>query len=533
MTAIFVVAIVVFLIARNKERKLRLWRASGFDYYLLVAFVDLLKMFLVAMVFYHALLLVTLFSGWISTGSLVKLEHASVTIQSYCSIFKIPSRYAFLVLLAVYWLGFATLAPAFADYRKRAKKVYQFVAMLCCFTLLGAEVGPPALTLAVQIRRNRHEYGVLRNSVRDAVGKQVTELLVQRIANGFPTPFPRDVNVVATVDKNIRALEDDLRQIKQAGGDGKDLRSFLKRYPPAREAENARPTVAQRDEESVDADIKAENFADKSYEDIKASRELVQKQAEESGPQDVGLQARKDLTLELFKSLREGLKSVLLDSYIRELPIVGTFHDMLSSAMDKSAKDYIDREADAIAASMPKDQNAMDRSLSEAARTVSASIKVEVTPRMVARCRRPLAEWNAEVKMVNTLTVKAPKEIQLAQARPMREPVRNAAQLDRLPPRPKPVPVQDDSERLETFRRGVESGWIVTRNSGADREKLFVHRTSDGRGLVDLKYLVKEELGGTWTVYRPRETFGGSEYGRRIGTIPRPPGVEVGECTCQ
>jgi len=46
MTAIFVVAIVVFLIARSKERKLTLWRASGFGYYLLVAFVDFLNMFL-------------------------------------------------------------------------------------------------------------------------------------------------------------------------------------------------------------------------------------------------------------------------------------------------------------------------------------------------------------------------------------------------------------------------------------------------------------------------------------------------------
>jgi hypothetical protein len=45
-TAIFVVAIVVFLIARSKERKLTLWCGSGFCYYLLVAFVDFLKVFL-------------------------------------------------------------------------------------------------------------------------------------------------------------------------------------------------------------------------------------------------------------------------------------------------------------------------------------------------------------------------------------------------------------------------------------------------------------------------------------------------------
>jgi hypothetical protein len=281
--------------------------------------------------------------------------------------------------------------------------------------------------------------------------KQVTELLVQRIANGFPAPLPRAVSAIAIVDKNIRALQDDLRQIKQAGGDGKDLRSFLKRYPPAIEVPKA--PSRQRDEESADADIKTEDFADKSYEDLKASRELVQKQAEESSPKDEGLEARKNLTLELFKSLRDGLKSVLLESYIKELPIVGALHDILSSALDKSAKDYIDRKADAVAASMPKGRNALDTALSEIAREVSASIKVEVTPRLVARCRRSLADCNAEVRMVNTLTLKAPKEIQLAQARPAGETIHNAARLDRLPPRPKSAPVEDDGERRTMRKR--------------------------------------------------------------------------------
>lgn len=512
MTALFVVAIVVFLFARSKERAVPRSRANTFNFYLLSAFVDFLKAFLVAMVFYHVLLAITLFSGQISTGSLVKLEHALVSLQSYCSIFKVPSKYAFLMLLAIYWFGFATFAPAFAEWRKEAKKVYRYVAMLCCFTLLGAEVGPPALTLAVQIRRNRHEYGVLRESVRDAVGKQVIETLVQRLANAFPTPFPHDLLGVATVDKSIRRLQEDLRQIRQAGGSGKDLRSFLKKYPPPTEVVEAPSSAAQSDGEPSDEDIRADDLADKSYQDIKAAKDLVR--------------AQKDLTLELYKSVRDGLKSALLESYIKELPIVGVFHDLLFSAIDKSAKDYIDRKADAIASSMPKDRSMFGTSLAEAAREVSASIKVEVTPRMVARCRRPLAEWNGEVNTVNSLTARAPREIQLAQTKPMREPVRNAARLDRLPPSTKPVRVHDDGERLDTFRRGVESGWIVTRNSDVDRYKLFVHRTSDYRGLVDLKYRVRETPDGeTWTVYTPG--------GRRVGTIPRPPGVDVGECTCQ
>jgi hypothetical protein len=187
MTAIFAIAIIVFLIARSKEQTLTLQRRNQkFSYYLLVAFNDFLRMFLVVMVLYHALLLFVLFSDRVSTGSLVKLEDGLARIESYCKMFKLRSQYAFLVLLAVYALGLARFVPAFTKYRDRAKKVYQFAALLCCFTLLGSQVGPPALTLAVQIRHNRHEFGVLRDSVRAAVAERVTGLVVQRIANGLP-----------------------------------------------------------------------------------------------------------------------------------------------------------------------------------------------------------------------------------------------------------------------------------------------------------------------------------------------------------
>ena len=151
-------------------------------------------------------------------------------------------------------------------------------------------------------------------------------------------------------------------------------------------------------------------------------------------PQEkIGLEARKRLTLELFKSGREGLKNLILDSYIKELPILGPLHDILASALDKSAKDLIDRKADAIASSMPRERNALDTSLSEAAREVSRSVTVEVNPRTLARYNRPLAEWRAETKTVASLKARAPMEVLRAQTPKMRAPVESAAQLDRLP----------------------------------------------------------------------------------------------------
>jgi len=330
MTTLFLVAIVVFLYARKKERRLRGWHDNTFGYYVLSTFVDLLGAFLLAMVFYYGLLLVVLFSGSISTGSLVKLESALVTVRLVCSFVKIPSPYAFIALLGVYWFGFTTFAPKFRACRKRAKRVYQVVAMLCCFTLLGAEVGPPALTLAVQIRKNRHEYGVLRDSVRTAVGERVTELLVQRIANGFPASFPRDVKAIAAVDRDIRGLRDSLDRIKRAGGSGSDVRSFLDRHPPVDEVDKTPLLPAPLTEDSDKGEIKDADISGKSYEDIKASEELVQKTQEEKTPRDARLQGRIDLTMELFKSLREGLKNEFLGEHLKELPILGMFHDLLA-----------------------------------------------------------------------------------------------------------------------------------------------------------------------------------------------------------
>jgi hypothetical protein len=387
----------------------------------------------------------------------------------------------------------------------------------------------------VQIRKNRLEYGVLRDNVRTAVGERLTELLVQRIANGFPPFLPRDVNAIATVDRDIRGLRDSLDRIRRAGGSGRDLRSFLDRHPPVDEVDKTPLLPPPLDEDSDKAEMKDADISDKSYEDIKASEELVQKTREEKTPRDFRLQGRIDLTMELFKSVRESLKSAFLEEHLKELPILGIFHDLLVGTLDKTVEGFLNRKADALAASMPKATVNLDRALSEAAKEVAASVKVEVTPGMIARYKRPHAEWNIETKSVSVLKLRALKEIQIAETRPFRHgPAQPAARRDRLPTVRRTAPDEDEGEALETFRRGLDSGWIVTRNSREDPSKIFVHRSSDPYyGLRDLKYIVRAEPDGSWTVYRPRGGSGGTEYGRRVGSMPRPLDVSVGECTCQ
>jgi|GEM_PF-3007697 len=84
---------------------------------------------------------------------------------------------------------------------------------------------------------------------------------------------------------------------------------------------------------------------------------------------------------------------------------------------------------------------------------------------------------------------------------------------------------------LESFRRGIEQGWVVTKNPDTPG-KLFVHRSAEGGALRDLIYLVKVEKDGSWTVHEARPGRSGSTFGKRVGRTKAPSGVRVGGCNC-
>lgn len=411
MTAIFILAILVFLIARSKEAESRRrGRTKRFGYYLLVSFLDFLKMFLVVMVCYLGLLLaVEYWSDGISTGDLIKLEQYLSTIGSYCKLLKLTSPITLFLLVGLYVFGQARFVPALEKYKKTTKRAYQFVALLCSFTILGSQAGNPALTLSVQIKRNRKEYGVLRESIKNSLRERLASKLADRIVNSFPPPYAHDLESAPKIDDDIRFLQRDYQEIKQNSGESKELRSFLAQHQPVTD-------VGVPDSAADEHDVTPEEVSTASYNDIKTSEAVVARLGQVASPDRSGLDAAKKLTLELFKSLRETTKKSLLDSFIKELPILGPISDVLSSALDKSVEGYIDQKADAIASSIPKDQKALDTSLSEGAESISRSINIETNPRILANERRALLEWRVEVTRITVLKVRAPMQVENAKA---------------------------------------------------------------------------------------------------------------------
>lgn len=417
--------------------------------------------------------------------------------------------------------------PAFEKYKKATKRTYQFVTMLCCFTLLGAQCGRPALTLSVKIRRNRQEYGVLQDRVRTALGVRVTEQLVKRIGDTLPPSPAHDMASIGAIDQDIRSLAETYHTIRQAGGESQDLKEFLNNHPLAGEPDLSATELADEAEETA---LRVEGLERKSYSDIKKSEEIIQ-QVEGNSPSSAAPDAVKKLTLELFKCLKDSGKKRLLESFIKELPILGPVSDILSSALDKSAQAYIDQRADKIAADI-KERFDLEMNLSREAQSISRAIKVRIDERVIADEKRAVSRWQMETRTIVILKSRAAREVLRAESA-RNPPQPSASSIEASTSVEKPSRKLSDDDRMEELRRGIEEGWVVTRNSRADPYKLFVH-ASGGIILTDLRYLIRESPdGGEWTVYLPQESFGGSSFGRPIGTIPRPSGVSVGECDCE
>ncbi len=83
---------------------------------------------------------------------------------------------------------------------------------------------------------------------------------------------------------------------------------------------------------------------------------------------------------------------------------------------------------------------------------------------------------------------------------------------------------------------GISSkGWIVTYNPSISSNILFIHASSAGGALSDLRYYAKVGADGKWTIYRGNNSrvVGNSVQGSPVTVMDRPSSVRMGQCNCQ
>ena len=77
---------------------------------------------------------------------------------------------------------------------------------------------------------------------------------------------------------------------------------------------------------------------------------------------------------------------------------------------------------------------------------------------------------------------------------------------------------------IDDLRRGLKSGWVVTRN---DEGTIFVHEREIGGTLEGLQSLIRESS-NTWSVYAPKaDGSGGNVFGQPIGMMEKRREIEI------
>ena len=510
MIILTVLAFVAFLVARASQRAaLRRRRADTFRYYLLASFIDFLKMLFVIIALYGGLLLfVEVFPDRISTVRLIGLEEMLSRLAFYSKLFKLTSLIAISVLFGLYALGLWKTVPVFVQYRKVTKRVYQFLTLVCCFTLLGFEAGSPAVALSLRVKRNRAEYGLLQQNITRALDERVAGRLLRRVSDSFPPAYRADsLDKVGAADQKIRSLEGTYREIKENGGASPGLGKLLADHPPVDDGgEHGSQAGAELETNQAEPGDGRDRVSYREIEDAEAALAEISKKTSFGGD---GRELGEKVALELFKSAREHARDHFLISITQEFPIFGPVSDVVSAALDKRAEASIKQMADRIASSRIDNANEMDAEVSRSAESLAQSLTIETTFQPRTREGQAVRSWQTELQQIDTYAATAP------------------AQVVELKER------ADNAREMKNFRDGLSHQWVVSRNSSDDPERLFVHAEMESSGaLEDLKFLVKESPdGNTWEIYLPPE--GGGKYGKRVGSISRPTEVEVFECGCR
>lgn len=510
MILLTVLAFVAFLVARaNQRAALRRRRTDTLRYYLLTSFIDFLKMLLVVIALYCGLwLFVEIFPDWISTVRLIGIEEMLSRLAFYSKLFKLTSLIAISVLFGLYALGLWKRVPVFERYRKVTKRVYQFLTLLCCFTLLGFEAGSPAVALSLRVKRNRAEYGLLQQNIARTLDERVAGRLLRRVSDSFPPEYRADsLDRVGAADQKIRSLEGSYREIKENGGASPALGKFLADHPPVDDTGEQGPeTRAELGSHPAEFGDERDRVNYREIENAEAALAVISKKTSSGGD---GQELGEKVALELFKSAREHARDHFLLSITHEFPIFGPVSDIVSAALDKRAEASIRRNSARIASARIGNADEMDAEVSRSAESLAQSLTIKTTFQPHTREGQAVRSWQTELQQIDAYAATAP-----AQVVELKERAANAREM-------------------ENFRDGLSHHWVVSRNSSDDPERLFVHAEMESSGaLEDLKFLVKESPdGNTWEVYLPPD--GSEKYGRRVGSIPTPTDVEVFECGCR
>ena len=425
--------------------------------------------------FYYLLLFaVMLGASFLSTETLIVMETKFLEVKGMLGWLKDPMNVLrvleVLFLLGILGVPLLQSRGAFewaTTYRRQIKRVYSIAIFLCCFTLLGSQLGEPALTLSVQIRENREGFGLLKQEAEQALTQETAHALYNKVRNSLPPSYAASSKALESLPWEARQLSTEYQEARNRVGIPAlpGVESVARRYSQAARVDNTASLEKAAYVDAADASsIKPPATMPKevSGRQIQASREAVSKRPpiqiellKEEGGKAIVLQAPKVIT--------DRVKGLLVHELVQQHPMLEALFSVVSSTLDKQVEATIKARTERLITEVITNPDAAPTTITTTATEIAAATPIQSPPQARVQAERAQREVNTRTMAVRDARTKVDREVQLHisklidQLTSPRENVREAAvtKLSKLGESMK----QRQVERLNAMLRDRNMRW--------------------------------------------------------------------------
>ena len=446
ITALFAVSVLLILPLRKVRTH---YRSQGKEEALVYHFVDNALLFFqplaVVLLVYHALLaFVTAGSKFASTEFLVRLETGFINAKEFLGPFQDPWN-VLRVLEILFFLGLFGLpfvsSPNLFTWMRRAKRnirwMYTTAVLLCSFTLLGSELGEPAVTLQIQIRTNRAGYGALRQTVEAALSQQVGQDIYDKIRDTLPPVYGAALGSAKGRDTEINALRVEYENARKEFGvnitsvgaalDQRAARTKAQSELRTRLRTEAYATTSgQRGQAAIaDAAINSESQLKRAQGALSARRSpgilLLQQEA------------GKEVILQAPKVITDQIKGALIRELTAQYPILSPIVSVFTSTLDKQMEARLKSRIDKVVSRAIEAPSSVEAALTETAKEVTDTTPIKIPPKLLAEATEKANGLRREVEGLRAMRAQIDQAVRseldrvIAQIGHENESVREAA----------------------------------------------------------------------------------------------------------
>ena len=376
----------------------------------------------VVLLFYHVLFLVATL-GWrsISVERLVRMDQLLRACQSFIAArVTLGWERTLLILLVIYVLGMfhvrmvesGSVSVGFRRLRKCLHVANIALLLLCAFTIVGQEVGTPAVALELHIRDAKQEYGACRNAIKQSLADQTVGAINNRIIDQLPKPYQQVGALSAKRDEASATLRKNYLAF-QAYYHAKDQNAelLLRNEETKRVAQERIAQVFKEGPTSNPETLEAQPPPTASYRQIRQAREAIDSQQSEFRRQMAEFWSSpggKDLLTHLPKFFTSKLPPAAVRLISDAHPEIAPMVEIVSETINDTIKNQIDSAIDNLALKALNTPDTVGNSIDATAKEIGNAVTITVTPQQAKAATQQINRLQAEIettaKAVTTLT---------------------------------------------------------------------------------------------------------------------------------